>query len=192
MLSQHLVLMIFKNTHGEQAHPLCFYQLLNYQRYIPAFGMLQAMIVRVIFLSLLPILIIIKSGAALAFKGTESIEITSDNLIVDDQNLFASFKGSVTVTLEDMILKTDYLKIHYANNKGKKSIDKIEIPGKLKAIKTSCQEVVIADSGEYNSSLNELLLKGNVRVQKDNNILITDKMIYITKLKSLSQKSDEN
>lgn len=120
------------------------------------------------------------------------IKITSDDLIIDDQTLSASFKGSVTVYFEDMVLKTDELKIHYVNNKGRKAINKIEIPGKLKAMKTTCQEVIVADRGEYSALLNELVLNGNVRMEKDNNILITDKMIYITKLKSMSKNPDEN
>lgn len=117
------------------------------------------------------------------------VKITSDDLIVDDKSLSADFKGSVTVVFEDMILKTDDLKIRYVDNKGKKSIDKIEIPGRLKAIKTTCQELVIADRGEYSVSSNQLVLYGNVRMQRDNNILITDKMVYVAKLKSMSNRT---
>ena len=90
-----------------------------------------------------------------------------------------------------MILKTNELKVHYVDNKNKKSIDKIKIPGKLKAIKTNCHEVVVADSGEYELYSKQLVLYGNVKMQKDGNILITDKMIYIAKLKSVSNNSLE-
>ena len=117
------------------------------------------------------------------------IKIISDDLIIDDKSLSADFKGSVTVIFEDMILKTDNLKIRYVDNKGKKSVDMIEIPGKLKAIKTTCQELVVADRGEYSVSLNQLVLYGNVRMQRDNNVLITDKMVYVTKLKSMSNST---
>lgn len=112
------------------------------------------------------------------------VVITSDSLNLDNNNLFASFKGSVAVAFEDFILKTDRLKIYYANSNNKKSIKKIEIPNHLKIIRKFNDEVVIADSAEYIVSLNKLTLKGNVRAEKDKNILIADKMIYFTKLKS--------
>ncbi len=120
-----------------------------------------------------------------------NITITSDFLNLDQNNLSASFKGSVTVLFDDIILKTNFLKIYYINHDNKKSIDKIEIPGKLKAIKKLANEIVIADSGEYIVNLNKLTLKGNVTMQKDDNILVTDKMIYFSKLKSTLKKNNE-
>ena len=120
-----------------------------------------------------------------------NITITSDSLNLDNNSLSTSFKGSVTIIFEDMILKTNDLKIYYTNDNNKRSIKKIEIPGKLKAFKKFTDEIVIADSGEYIAALSKLTLVGNVTMQKDKNILVTDKMIYFTKLKLMSKKDNE-
>lgn len=132
----------------------------------------------------------------LANQGSEKIIhsdiiITSDFLKVDNNNLTANFKGSVTVIFDDLILKTDYLKIYYANNDNKKSITKIEIPGNLKAIKKLNNEVVTANSGEYIVALQKLTLKGNVNLQKDKYILVSDKMVYFTKFQSITKQNNE-
>ena len=87
--------------------------------------------------------------------------------------------------------KTDYLKIYYANNDNKKSITKIEIPGNLKAIKKLNNEVVTANSGEYIVALQKLTLKGNVNLQKDKYILVSDKMVYFTKFQSITKQNNE-
>ncbi|MFK7967959.1 MAG: LptA/OstA family protein [Rickettsiaceae bacterium] len=125
-------------------------------------------------------------------KFTDSnVIITSDFLNLDNNNLSATFKGAVTITFEDIILKTDYLIIYYTNNNNKRSIEKIELPRKLKALKKLTNEVVVADSGKYIETLNKLILIGNVNMQKDNYIIVTDKMIYFTKLKFMSKKNNE-
>lgn len=120
-----------------------------------------------------------------------NVIITSDSLNVDSNNLCATFKGSVTVSFEDMIVKTNHLVVYYINIDGKRSVEKIEVPGKLKAIKKLTNEVVIADSGRYIVALNKLILMGNVNMKKDNHIIVTDQMIYFTKLKFLPKKNNE-
>jgi lipopolysaccharide export system protein LptA len=98
----------------------------------------------------------------------------------------------VTVIFDDLILKTDYLKVYYKNNDNKKkSITKIEIPGNLKAIKKLNNEVVIANSGEYIVDLQKLTLKGNVNLQKDKYILVTDKMVYFTQFQLITKQNNE-
>jgi len=119
------------------------------------------------------------------------IIITSDSLNVDNNNFTANFKGKVTVLFDDIILKTDYLKIYYTDNNSKKSITKIEIPGNLKAIKKLNNEVVTANSGEYIVALQKLTLKGNVNLQRDKYILVTDKMVYFTKFQSITKQHNE-
>ncbi len=117
-----------------------------------------------------------------------NIIINSDFLNLDNNNFSATFKGSVTIIFEDIILKTNELIIYYTNNHNKRSIEKIEIPGKLKAIKKLTNEVIVADSGKYIAVLNKLVLIGNVNMQKDKHIIVTDKMIYFTKLKFMPKK----
>ena len=119
------------------------------------------------------------------------IIITSDSLNVDNNNFTANFKGKVTVLFDDIILKTDYLKIYYTDNNSKKSITKIEIPGNLKAIKKLNNEVVIANSGEYIVAPQKLTLKGEVKARKDKYVLVTDKMVYFTKFQLITKQNNE-
>jgi len=119
------------------------------------------------------------------------IIITSDSLNVDNNNFTANFKGKVTVLFDDIILKTDYLKIYYTDNYSKKSITKIEIPGNLKAIKKLNNEVVIANSGEYIVASQKLTLKGEVKARKDKYVLVTDKMVYFTKFQLITKQNNE-
>lgn len=112
-----------------------------------------------------------------------TLNITSDSLSIDNNNSSANFKGGVTVLFDDMILKTAVLKVYYDQNNDKKSIIKIEIPGKLKVTKSCNNEVIIADHGEYLVALNELTLYGHVVIRKDKNMVVADKMIYVTKYK---------
>ena len=107
--------------------------------------------------------------------------------LVDEMILSLRFKSSVRI-FEDIILKTNELIIYYTNNHNKRSIEKIEIPGKLKAIKKLTNEVIVADSGKYIAVLNKLVLIGNVNMQQDKHIIVTDKMIYFTKLKFMPKK----
>lgn len=145
---------------------------------------------------LLIIVIINPYSCTLANESSEKIihsdiTILSDFLNIDNNNLIAHFKGTVTVIFDDLILKTDYLKIYYKNSDNKKSITKIEIPGSLKALKKLNNEIVIANSGEYIVALQKLTLKGNVNLQKDKYILVTDKMVYFTKFQSITKQNNE-
>jgi lipopolysaccharide export system protein LptA len=119
------------------------------------------------------------------------IIITSDFLNLDKNNLSATFKGSVTVIFEDIIVKTNYLIIYYTNNNNKRSIEKIKIPDKLKAIKKLTKEVIVADSGEYLALSNQLILMGNVNMQKDKHIIVTDKLIYSTRFNFAPKKNHD-
>ena len=119
------------------------------------------------------------------------IIITSDSLNVDNNNFTANFKGKVTVLFDDIILKTDYLKIYYTDNNSKKSITKIEIPGNLKAIKKLNNEVVIANSGEYIVASQKLTPKGEVKARQDKYVLVTDKMVYFTKFQLIPKQNNE-
>ncbi len=120
-----------------------------------------------------------------------NVTITSDFLNLDNNNLSATFKGAVTIIFEDIILKTNNLMIYYTNNDNKRSVERIEIPGKLKTIKKIGNEIVVADSGKYIAALNKLILTGNVNMQKDKYIVVTDKMIYFTNIKFTSKKNNE-
>lgn len=143
------------------------------------------------FAMILIFVIFLSDSIAANAKGG-GVKINSDDLRIDKANSSASFKGSVRVMFDDIILQTDYLKAYYINDKAsqKRSIQRIEIPGKVTVMRIDCREIVSADSAEYRVSSHELILQGNVRARKNDNLLITDKMIYITKFQMIEDKKD--
>jgi lipopolysaccharide transport protein LptA len=115
------------------------------------------------------------------------IYVNSDNLSVDQTKNIVNFEGKVILWFDDMVLKTDRIEIIYKKIANKKEIDKVIIPNKLIAIRTIEQEVLIADSAEYLTATNELILIGNVKLQHKDDIVKTEKFIYHTKLKEVSK-----
>lgn len=130
---------------------------------------------------------------SLTLKANDKIQITSDNLTLNKKDLSATFEGNVRVFFEDQAVSTNKLIIYYSDLGPKREIIKIIFPTKIKAIrnyKNGVIDVVVADSGEFDNLAKKLTLIGNVQMQKDDNVLVTDKMIYSAKLKSIESKSN--
>lgn len=126
-------------------------------------------------------LILITSAISIAKEsrstnGAQKLHITSDHVSLDQGNFSAHFKGNVMVYFKDYILKTDELIITY-DTKAKK-IEKVSMPKLVKMVRKSSQEVVIADRAFYDKKLQQLILAGNVIVQKENHVLKTNQIIY--------------
>ena len=129
---------------------------------------------------------------SLALKANDKIQITSDNLTLNKKDLSATFEGNVRVFFEDQAVSTNKLIIYYSDLGPKREIVKIIFPTKIKAIKNyknGAIDVVVANSGEFDNLAKKLTLIGNVQMQKDDNVLVTDKMVYSAKLKSIESKS---
>jgi lipopolysaccharide export system protein LptA len=118
--------------------------------------------------------------ASYDLRAEDKIQITSSSLTFNKKDLTAAFEGDVKIFFEDQIILTDKLIIYYSN---KREIIKIIFPTKIKAIKTGEKIVIVADSGEFDNLAKKLTLTGKVYMQKDDNVLVTDKMIYYAKLK---------
>ncbi len=130
---------------------------------------------------------------SLALKANDKIQITSDNLTLNKKDLSATFEGNVRVFFEDQAVSTNKLIIYYSDLGPKREIVKIIFPTKIKAIKNyknGAIDVVVANSGEFDNLAKKLTLIGNVQMQKDDNVLVTDKMVYSAKLKSIGSKSN--
>ncbi len=130
---------------------------------------------------------------SLALKANDKIQITSDNLTLNKKDLSATFEGNVRVFFEDQAVSTNKLIIYYSDLGPKREIVKIIFPTKIKAIKNyknGAIDVVVANSGEFDNLAKKLTLIGNVQMQKDDNVLVTDKMVYSAKLKSIESKSN--
>lgn len=126
-------------------------------------------------------------GAGFSFA-SERVQITSEELIINKSDYTAIFEENVLLIFEDMKLSTSKLIIHYSDINNKKEIKKIIIPNKLKAIKNEGNEVIIADSGEFDNQTKRLVLTGNVKMQKDGNVLFTKKLIYMAKFEKIIQE----
>ncbi len=120
----------------------------------------------------------------------DNLKISSDSLAIKQDELSATFSGSVLVIFDNLRLTTSKLIVFYTDISQKRDIRKIVIPSKLKAIKDCGKEIVIADRGEFDNITKKLTLNGNVKMQKDGNVLVTDKLIYSANFESINQGGD--
>lgn len=119
----------------------------------------------------------------------DDIYIDSDILTINRQENSATFEGEVILWFEDMLLKTSKLQVIYKEGQDKSTtIDRIIIPRKVKATKPSDQEVIIADSAEYNVEKAELILLGDVVLQRGEHILRTKRLVYHGNLRSIERE----
>lgn len=116
----------------------------------------------------------------------EELIINSEALIIDKINNKATFNDDVVVIFQDFKLCSSRLIIHY--NDEKKGIKKITMPEKIRLMRNKTNEVIIADKGEFDNIKKELILEGNIRIQKDDTIIFTDKLIYLAKLTNIKFK----
>lgn len=118
-------------------------------------------------------------------KADDKVQITSTDLIFNKKDQTAIFEGNVKIYFEDQFILTDKIIIHYSIlNKGE--IIKISFPQAIKAIKGD-KDIIIADYAEYDNKAKKLTLSGNVWARKDDNVLVTNIMIYYVKLKTIKQ-----
>ncbi|MDP4708525.1 MAG: hypothetical protein NWS20_00765 [Rickettsiaceae bacterium] len=135
-----------------------------------------------IYKSILVLLIYVISASAAQATSIDQLKITSDKLSINKAKATATFSGMVTVIFEDLKLTTSLLNVIYSDTDDTKEIKQVIIPGKLKVIKNCGAEVATANSGYFDNSTKKLTLKGNVRMYKDGNVLITNKLIYSSSL----------
>lgn len=137
----------------------------------------------VIARNMIMIVILLSVSSAIAIgkelenkNDAQKLQITSDRLLVDQRNFSAHFKGNVMVFFKDYILKTAELIITFDAKEQK--ISKVTIPKLVKMVKKSSQEIVIAERASYDKNSQQLILSGNVVVQKENHVLKTNQIIY--------------
>ena len=136
------------------------------------------------------ILLFVTTLQTQANPSNDKINIKSDNLTIQKTDLRSIFKGSVVLTFDDLKLYSSKLKIFYTNTAEKKDIKEIVIPVKFKVIKNCGQEILFADSGYFDNSTKKLTLKGNVKMLKEGNVLVTDKLVYSAKFEGISSKNN--
>lgn len=138
------------------------------------FAFVRKIIIMMIMISIAPY--IVSAKELMNKQDAQKLQITSDSMLMNQANFSAHFKGNVVVYFKDYILKTEELIIIY--NTKEKNIEKITIPKILKMVRKSPQEIVIADQAFFDKKLHQLILTGNVIVQKENHVLKTNQIIY--------------
>ncbi|WP_341786773.1 LptA/OstA family protein [Rickettsia endosymbiont of Cantharis rufa] len=136
---------------------------------------LQSSIYRIIKLVLM---LIISTVIYANDKDISNLHITSDTLIIDRTKQKAEYLGNVVVYFDNAILRTKELYIFYKTICGKRTIDYIVIPTQLTVERKINNELLLADSAEYFFDNKQLILLGNVILQRDDNVLKTNKLIY--------------
>lgn len=111
-------------------------------------------------------------------KNISNLHITSDTLIIDRIKQKAEYLGNVVVYFDNAILRTKELHIFYKTIDDKQTIDYIVIPTKLTVERKINNELLLADSAKYFFDDKQLILLGNVILQRDDNVLKTNKLIY--------------
>ncbi|HJD58368.1 MAG TPA: hypothetical protein LFV92_04100 [Rickettsia endosymbiont of Ceroptres masudai] len=115
-------------------------------------------------------------------KNISNLHITSDTLIIDRIKQKAEYLGNVVVYFDNAILRTKELYIFYKTIDDKQTIDYIVIPIKLTVERKINHELLLADSAKYFFDDKQLILLGNVILQRDDNVLKTNKLIYYVDL----------
>lgn len=141
----------------------------------------SCLVVRNMIMIMIVMLISMTSAIAMGkeFKiknDAQQLHITSDRLLVDQKDFSTHFQGNVVVLFKDYILKTEELIVTF-DAKAQK-IEKVTIPKLVKMVSKSSKEVVIAERAFYDKKLQQLILSGNVVVQKENHVLKTNQIIY--------------
>ena len=111
-------------------------------------------------------------------KDISNLHITSDTLIIDKTKQKAEYLGNVVIYFDNAILRTEKLYIFYKTIDEKQTIDHIIIPTKLNVERKINNELLLADSAKYFFDNKQLILIGNVILQRDDNVLKTNKLIY--------------
>lgn len=131
---------------------------------------------------------LITSNNLLAIE-EDGLDVDSDSLVVERSKNKATFKGNVVLKFRGMVLKTDLIEVFYTKDEQEKqNLEKIIIPGKLKAVREEFDEVAIADKALYEAKDDILTLSGNVLLYKDGNLVKTKTFVYENLLIDKSKK----
>ncbi len=111
-------------------------------------------------------------GTTLEIGGDVTV-ITSDRLTFDYENQFALFEGNVVVTDPEMKLTADRMNVTFDK---KSEVESIDATGDVRIQ----QDDKVANAGEavYNVKTGQIVLKGNPRVRRGNDLLQGDVITF--------------
>ena len=122
----------------------------------------------------------------------DDIIIKSNHLKVNKADGKADFSGDVIVWFDGAVLKTQRIILIINDSGTKRELEKIVFPSKLSAMNESENETIIADSAEYLADKNLLIFKGNIYMQKDERLVKCDELIYHVQIKAIHTHKSKN
>lgn len=107
---------------------------------------------------------------------SQPIEITADNLEVEQGRQIATFTGNVDAVQGDMTLKADKLVVHYKSaGGGANNVSRIVADGNV--FLTSPDSTAQGDHGDYNVDDDSMVLTGDVVLTRGENVIQGDRLI---------------
>lgn len=104
---------------------------------------------------------------------SQPIEITADNLEVEQERQIATFTGNVDAVQGELVLKADKLVVHYRQEgKTENNVSRIVAEGNV--FLASPDSTAQGDRGVYDVDKDTMVLTGNVVLTRDDNVLRGD------------------
>ena len=116
-------------------------------------------------------------GTNLAFGGirqdtSQPVEVSADNLSVDQQNGTAVFQGNVLVGQGEMRLAAPRVLVVYAEDRGK--IERLEASGGVTLV--SGADAAEAERADYNIDSGKVIMSGNVLLTQGQNAMTGNRL----------------
>ena len=112
--------------------------------------------------------------------GDEPIEISSDRLVLEQNQQLATFTGNVDAVQGDTTLRTDKLRVFYASDeerqasRNQQSVKRLEADGNVIIIQPG--ETAEGDSGVYDLVAGKMVLIGNVVLTQGKSVVKGDRL----------------
>lgn len=111
----------------------------------------------------------------------EVLQISSDNLVGTQKGSTVKFHGNTIVRFKQYTLYTNQIIINFTHANGSKKIQTAEMPDAITLIdRNNSGDMMIADSARYSRDTKTLKIKGNIKLQKGNNLIILKELILHT------------
>ena len=122
-----------------------------------------------------------EAGPAAGSGGNEQpIEITSDKLVLEQNQRIATFTGNVDALQGDTALRTDLLRVFYTSEEERQATGSQQTVRLLEAegnvIITQPGETAEGDNGTYDLAAGKMVLLGNVVLTRGKNVVRGDRL----------------
>jgi lipopolysaccharide export system protein LptA len=120
------------------------------------------------------------TAAASSGGGDEPIEITSDKLVLEQNQRIATFTGNVDAVQGDTALRTDLLRVFYTSEEerlasgSQQTVRLLEAEGNV--LITQPGETAEGDTGTYDLAAGKMVLIGNVVLTRGGNVVKGDRL----------------